>query len=110
MSGMLPFIGLTSSQVNAYYAMGDTKTPARIGFLVYTIGIVFRIVGFFTGGLAGMAVAVSCWAGLSYIVMEVALRKRWMLHKRLNESPELRLTELHQEQTGQSINALDNLY
>ncbi len=110
MSGMLPFIGLTSSQVNAYYAMGDTKTPARIGFVVYTIGIVFRIVGFFTGGLAGMAVAVSCWAGLSYIVMEVALRKRWMLHRRLNESPELQLTELHQEQKGQPMNVLDNLY
>ncbi len=79
MSGMLPFTSLSSSQVNAFYAMGDTRTPARIGFAVYTLSILFRIVGFFAGGLAGLAVAVSCGAGLSYFVMEVVLKKRWAL-------------------------------
>lgn len=110
MSGMLPFIGLSSSQVNAYYAMGDTRTPAKIGFAVYTIGIVLRIVGFFAGGLPGMALAVSCWAGLNYIVMEVVLKKRWILHKNLTEPSELRIAELHRENKSQSISVLDNQY
>jgi len=110
MSGMLPFIGLSSSQVNAYYAMGDTRTPAKIGFAVYTAGILFRIAGFFVGGLAGMALAVSCWAGLNYLVMEVVLRKRWMLQENLKEPAELRITELDKEQKSRSISVLDNLY
>lgn len=110
MSGMLPFIGLSSSQVNAYYAMGDTRTPAKIGFAVYTVGIVLRIAGFFAGGLAGMAVAVSCWAGLNYLVMEVILRKQWLLHTDLNETSELRIAGLHNETDRRPVGILDKLY
>lgn len=85
MSGMLPFIGVSNSQVNAYYAMGDTRTPAKIGFVVQTIGILFRIAGFLLGGLIGMAIAVSCWAGVYCIVMDLALRGRWARQSRLGE-------------------------
>jgi len=110
MSGMLPFIGLSSSQVNAYYAIGDTRTPAKIGFAVYTLGIVFRIAGFFAGGLPGMALAVSGWAALNYIVMEIALKKHWALQEPVKEAPESRVNEFSSEKKGRSGSLLDNLY
>lgn len=89
MSGMLPFIGLSGSQVNAYYAIGDTKTPAKIGFAAYTIGIVFRIVGFLAGGLPGMAVAVSGSAALNYLMMEIVLKKHWAIRSRLKNRADM---------------------
>jgi len=110
MSGMLPFVGLSSSQVNAYYAIGDTKTPAKIGFAVYTLGLVFRIVGFFAGGLPGMALAVSGWAALNYIVMEIALKKHWAMQKPVKDAGELQANGFSSDKKGQSVSLLDNLY
>jgi putative peptidoglycan lipid II flippase len=109
MSGMLPFVGLSGSQVNAYYAIGDTRTPAKIGFAVYTAGIVFRIVGFFAGGLPGMAVAVSGWAALNYIVMEIVLKKHWAMQKPVKQNSELRPNEFPNEKKARSVNLLDNV-
>jgi putative peptidoglycan lipid II flippase len=110
MSGMLPFIGLSGSQVNAYYAIRNTRTPARIGFVIYTIGILLRVVGFFAGGLAGMAIAVSCWAGLNYVAMEIALRKQWAVHKKRVGTPEFLIPERHKEQKPRPVGLMDNLY
>lgn len=110
MSGMLPFIGLSSSQVNAYYAIRNTRTPSKIGFAVYTVGILLRIVGFLAGGLAGMALAVSCWAGLSYVAMEVVLRKQYVLQKGSSKTPEVQVPGIQKQQTSRTVGLLNNLY
>lgn len=47
--------------VSVYYALGDTRTPARIGLAGFLLGVVAKSVGFWLMGLQGLALATSLY-------------------------------------------------
>ena len=58
-SGLVLFSGLSHIFATAYYSEGDTVTPTKIGAVSYTVGLLLKVVGFFTAGLIGIALATS---------------------------------------------------
>lgn len=56
-------IGGTMGQVfsASFYAKGDTKLPTQIGAFGFTIGICFKIVGFYLWGLIGIALGTTLY-------------------------------------------------
>jgi putative peptidoglycan lipid II flippase len=59
MSGLLLCSSLNHSFTMTYYAQGNTVTPTKIWSLTWTLGLGGKIVGFFLGGLTGIAVSIS---------------------------------------------------
>ncbi len=55
--------------VAVYYAMGDTKTPVKIGISGFLIGILLKSAGFLMFSLPGLAFAISAY----YIINMVTL-------------------------------------
>lgn len=65
------FIGGLIGQIlaSAFYAKGNTTTPARVGVLGFTLGIGLKVAGFFQFGLLGIAAGTSAY----YVVNACAL-------------------------------------
>jgi peptidoglycan biosynthesis protein MviN/MurJ (putative lipid II flippase) len=57
----------------AFYALGDTRTPTRLGVWSYTIYIPAKILVFIYYGLTGMAVSISIFVALNFILQFVLL-------------------------------------
>lgn len=62
----------------AFYAMGDVKTPVKIGVIGFIIGVFFKSALFIAFGISGLAIATSFY----YIGNLVAMC--WLLEKRIN--------------------------
>ncbi len=73
MSGLLPCMAFVNSLVNGYYAKGDTRTPTVVGVCAFTVGMGVKIAGYYAGGILGMALAVSAFAGIYCLVLYVIL-------------------------------------
>jgi putative peptidoglycan lipid II flippase len=69
------FMGGALGQVTslAFYALGDTRTPTRLGVWTYSIYIPAKIVIFIYYGLTGMAVSISVYVALNFILQLVLL-------------------------------------
>lgn len=98
MAGLLPCAGLADSLNSAYYAQGDTHTPTKVGAVIYTFGIMFKVAGFFLGGIKGMALAVTIWAIIYCISLEYLLRKRTT--KLIQKSQQIMREESNDRQNG----------
>jgi putative peptidoglycan lipid II flippase len=79
MAGVLPFTSIANSQINAYYAMGDTRTPTKIFLVIFMIGTVLKVFGFLMAGIKGMALAVTLCAGTYVLLLEYLLHKHYRL-------------------------------
>jgi peptidoglycan biosynthesis protein MviN/MurJ (putative lipid II flippase) len=66
---------------NAFYAMGNTKTPSKISAVVYTIYIPLKIAVFFKFGVIGLALTMSSYFLANALVQFLILRKD-MLRKK----------------------------
>lgn len=57
------WIGGVMGQIlsSAFYTIGDTKTPTKIGSWGFTLGIAFKIIGFYIGGIMGIAIGTSIY-------------------------------------------------
>jgi putative peptidoglycan lipid II flippase len=62
MSGLVPAVACSAAYTSAFFAQGDTRTPARIGVAFFIVGFACKVAGFFLGGLKGIAFAVTLWA------------------------------------------------
>lgn len=62
--------------VSAFYAMGDMKTPMKIGFLGFIVSILLKTVLFLLYGLKGMAIATSLYYMMNALVMFLLLERK----------------------------------
>lgn len=69
------FFGGVSGQIvsGAFYAMGDTKTPTKVSAFIYTLYLPLKIVVFLSYGLMGLAVTMSAYFVVSFLVQFVML-------------------------------------
>ena len=69
------FFGGVSGQVvsGAFYAMGDTKTPTKVSALIYTLYLPLKIAVFLGYGLIGLAITMSAYFVVSFLVQFVML-------------------------------------
>ena len=72
------FIGGALGQIlsTAFYAKTDTVTPTKIGAIVFTLGIMFKIFGFFLYGILGIAIGSSLHYLLAVAALYVSLEKK----------------------------------
>jgi putative peptidoglycan lipid II flippase len=64
---------------NAFYAQGDTRTPALLGALAYTLSLALRLIGVHFFGLLGIAAAASIGSLAGVTAQIIVLRRRWDL-------------------------------
>ncbi|MBI4500122.1 MAG: hypothetical protein HY700_03075 [Gemmatimonadetes bacterium] len=76
LSGMLMGDPAGNLLANAFYAMGDTTTPTRIGVVAFTLSLGMKIGGFFWLGIAGLAAASSIQYLVRVAALGLALRSR----------------------------------
>lgn len=62
--------------VNTFYAMGDTRTPVKVGVVGFLIGVVLKSAGFLVFGLTGLAAATSLYYAGNMVAMCVLLERR----------------------------------
>jgi peptidoglycan biosynthesis protein MviN/MurJ (putative lipid II flippase) len=68
-------VGGVSGQVasGAFYAMGDTKTPAKVSAFVYTLYLPLKVAVFLRYGLVGLAVTTSAYFVVNALVQLLML-------------------------------------
>ena len=82
-AGMLVCGGLNHVLVNAFYAEGEMSTPAKVEALASTAGLLLKGLGFFMGGLMGIALAISMQYALTSVLLGSIFYRR--LTARLRE-------------------------
>jgi putative peptidoglycan lipid II flippase len=73
--GLLLGGALGQITATAFYAIGDTRTPTRLGVYVFTAHVPVKVVAFLTFGLVGLAGAISAYYLVALIVQLVALER-----------------------------------
>lgn len=71
------FLGAAAGYIStaAFYATGDTRTPARIGIWTFTIYVPLKIMMFHSYGVAGLAVGASLFVLCNFLLQHARLRK-----------------------------------
>ena len=59
----------------SFYAKGDTVTPTKIGTVLFTIYIPIKILCYFKFGITGLAISISVYFVVSFLVQLYFLRK-----------------------------------
>lgn len=59
----------------AFYALGNTKTPVKIGVIGFFIGVFIKSIGFILFGVEGLAIGVTIYYVQNMIVMYIKLEK-----------------------------------
>lgn len=72
LSGVAATASLSHSLTTAFYAVGDTETPSKVGAGMYTVGLAAKIVGGASGGLQGIALAITASHVCNWLVLEYA--------------------------------------
>lgn len=73
----LPFLGLSQLYARAFYAVGDTKTPARIAawLLLANVALNATLVAGFSFGTEGLAISTSACAAANTAWLALQLRR-----------------------------------
>jgi putative peptidoglycan lipid II flippase len=77
MGGFLIAGGMGQILAGAFYAEGDTGTPATVGTIGFTLGTVFKVIGFLQLGLVGLAIGATVHQLFNAIVLYFLLEKRF---------------------------------
>jgi peptidoglycan biosynthesis protein MviN/MurJ (putative lipid II flippase) len=72
LSGIAATASLSHSLTAAFYAIGDTQTPSRVGAVMYTVGHAAKIAGAIGGGLQGIALAITASHVCNWLALEYA--------------------------------------
>ena len=76
MGGYLIAGGLEQVLAAAFYAEGDTGTPAIVGAIGFTLGVIFKVVGFLQLGIIGLAIGTTLQQLFNSSVLYILLEKR----------------------------------
>ncbi len=68
--------GMNHLLVNAFYAEGETRIPARVEAVASLGGLALKALGFLAGGLLGIAVAISLQYVLAGLLLATAFYRR----------------------------------
>ena len=66
---------------SSFYAKGNTRTPTRIGIFGFTLGLGFKVLGFWLWGVLGIAVGTSLYYLINAFLLKFLLSQR--LRKRM---------------------------
>ncbi|PCJ22087.1 MAG: virulence factor MviN [Gammaproteobacteria bacterium] len=71
------WIGGAFGQVlsSSFYAYGETKLPTKIGVVGFTLGMLIKVVGFYLGGILGLACGASLYYMMNFILLYYFLSK-----------------------------------
>jgi putative peptidoglycan lipid II flippase len=76
MGGFLIAGAMGQILAGAFYAEGDTRTPATIGAVGFTLGTALKVIGFLQFGLVGLAIGVTLHQSFNTVVLYIYLEKR----------------------------------
>ena len=70
-------VGGAAGQIlsSSFYACGNTVIPTRIGVAGFTFGIIFKIGGFYQGGIIGIAMGTSAYYVLNSLALYFFLKR-----------------------------------
>jgi len=77
MGGFLIAGGMGQILAGAFYAEGDTGTPATIGAIGFTLGTALKVIGFLRLGLVGLAIGATLHQLFNTVVLYIFLEKRF---------------------------------
>jgi putative peptidoglycan lipid II flippase len=100
-SGVLLCGSLHNMLMAAFHTDRETSLPAKVETATYTVGLVMKGVGVLTGGLVGLALAISLFYGLNMLVLGTFLFKRLKSCRLLEAS--LAATRTHSSAVVQSV-------
>ena len=71
------WVGGAAGQIlsTSFYAKGDTRTPTWIGVIGFTLGLTFKVAGFYYWGVFGIAIGTSAYYLLNAVWMKVAMNR-----------------------------------
>ncbi len=72
----------------SFYAKGNTKIPTRIGVIGFTLGLGFKVAGFYKWGVLGIAAGTTLYNFLNVILYQIALSRH--LRKLIQDGDENR--------------------
>jgi putative peptidoglycan lipid II flippase len=76
MSGQFVIGSIGMVMTSRFYAMGDTRSPTKVGIAAYAFGAGVKVVLFYLAGVMGLAAAVSLYYLISLAMMSKALHDR----------------------------------
>ncbi|MGH6645912.1 murein biosynthesis integral membrane protein MurJ [Aquabacterium sp.] len=78
------FLGGVLGQISssAFYALGDTATPTRLGMLSYTIYVPIKVLVFYSHGLMGLALSTSGFLMVNFVLQSFFLKNKLDTHQR----------------------------
>jgi len=71
---------------SSFYAKGDTRTPTKIGAFGFTLGLGFKVAGFWLWGVLGIAAGTSLYYVINAFLLRFFLNRR--LRLRIRETPQ----------------------
>ena len=76
-------VGAAGGQIAsaAFYARGDTTTPAKLSIIAYTVFVPCKVFAFFRWGVPGLAIVASAYS-LNNFVWQLALMSRRLAKER----------------------------
>ena len=74
LSGMFLCGSIGTVTSASYYAIGDTKTPTKIGIITYTVYIPLKILAFVNFGVYGLALSISLFYLVNLVLQMRGLR------------------------------------
>jgi putative peptidoglycan lipid II flippase len=77
MGGFLIAGGMGQILAGAFYAEGNTRTPAAVGTVGFTLGAALKVIGFWQLGLVGLAIGATVHQLFNTIALYIFLEKRF---------------------------------
>lgn len=76
MSGQFIIGNIGMIMTSMFYAVGDTRSPTRVGIYAYTFGTFFKIALFYWMGSLGLALGVSIYFLISLLLMQKKITEK----------------------------------
>ncbi len=73
-SGITLFGGAVHAWTSTFYAADDAMSPTKAAVIAFAVGLVFKLLGFWWGGVLGLAASISVQYAVHWILLEQRAR------------------------------------